>query len=74
MKPLGTKILGSGGKQSSCSGKRRHSQASARKAALIMAERHREPFEEYRCIHCDYWHVGHPLYWRGGRREAPGWC
>jgi len=46
MKPSVSKILGQAARNPVCNGKRRHSRASARRAAWIMAEKHREPFEE----------------------------
>jgi hypothetical protein len=64
MKPFISNLLGTHSKPSSCSGKRGHSRPSAERAALAMAQTHHEPFEAYRCRHCDFWHVGHPLFWR----------
>jgi hypothetical protein len=64
MKRFLSNMLGAGKKESSCSGKRRYSRRSAEKAALEMAQKHHEPFQSYRCTHCDYWHVGHPLFFR----------
>jgi hypothetical protein len=64
MKPFLFNMLGSSDKQSSCRGKRRYSQKSAERAALTLAQKHHEPFQAYKCQHCDSWHVGHPLFWR----------
>jgi hypothetical protein len=64
MKPYISSLLGTHSKTSACTGKRKLSQESAEKAVLAMAQKHREPFQSYRCRHCDFWHVGHPLYWR----------
>jgi hypothetical protein len=71
MKPYISNLPGTHSKTSGCSGKRKLSQELAEKAMLAMAQKHREPFQSYRCRHCDFWHVGHPLYWRrsGGRKR-----
>ena len=64
MRPYISNLLGSHSQAASCSGKRRYSRASAQHAVLAMAQKRHEPFEAYRCRHCDFWHVGHPLFWR----------
>ena len=58
MKPYISNLLGTHSKRASCNAKRRYSRHSAEHAALAMAEKHREPFQAYRCLHCDFWHVG----------------
>lgn len=49
---------------SSCHGKQPYSQQSAEKAAIQMAIKKKEPFEAYKCRHCENWHVGHPRFWK----------
>lgn len=49
--------------QSSCHGKQRYSEDSARVAALAMRIKTHEPFEPYKCRHCEFWHIGHPKFW-----------
>ena len=57
-------MLGTVNKAASCKGKQRYSRTASEMAALRMAQKRREPFEAYKCRHCDFWHVGHPLFWR----------
>jgi len=64
VEPRISNMLGAGGKASSCNGKHPHTRASADKAALSMAQKHHEPFQAYKCQHCDFWHIGHALSWR----------
>lgn len=60
MKISGERIDG----QSSCHGKVRYGhEATAKLAALKMADKKREPFEAYKCRHCPAWHVGHPRFY-----------
>lgn len=60
-----TKLLGSVDGQSSCKGKLKHkTQEGAMKAASRMAQKTHEPFETYRCRHCEFWHIGHPRFWK----------
>jgi hypothetical protein len=49
---------------SSCHGKIRYRETSARKAAREMTAKKREPFEAYPCRYCIGWHVGHPRFWK----------
>lgn len=48
---------------SSCHGKVKYSEASAPGVALQMQKKKREPFEAYKCRHCEGWHIGHPRFW-----------
>lgn len=49
----------------SCHGKFKHPSAEkAERSAAHMAEKKKEPFEAYKCRHCDGWHVGHPKFWK----------
>ena len=74
MKPLLFNMLGSSDPQSSCRGKRRYSQKSAERSTLTLAQKYHEPFQAYKCQHCDSWHVGHPVFWRwsGGKKRKYG--
>jgi hypothetical protein len=71
MRPFISNLLGARSKASSCGGKRRHSRLSAEYAVQAMAQKHHEPFEAYRCRYCDFWHVGHPLFWRWSDVKKP---
>lgn len=57
------RILGGIDGASSCKGKQRYSELSAMRAATKMAQKKREPFEHYKCRHCEFWHIGHPRFW-----------
>lgn len=49
--------------ESSCKGKVKYGhEETAKTAALKMAKKKREPFEAYKCRHCEAWHVGHPKF------------
>lgn len=56
------------GYASECRAKRgyrtkRRAEASARRQQAMPVERRERPgrLETYRCSHCGYWHVGHPV-------------
>jgi len=55
--------------QSSCIGKIKYSEKSANEAAVKMQQKKQEPFEAYKCRHCDGWHIGHPRFWGWTEKE-----
>lgn len=59
---------------SSCTKKVKYREESARQAAVDMAAKKREPFEAYKCRHCEGWHIGHPVFWSwsADQRSAAG--
>jgi hypothetical protein len=73
MKPFISNLLGTHSKRA-CNGKRPHSRSFAEHVALSMARKLHEPFQAYRCRHCEFWHVGHPLFWKwsGARKRKKG--
>lgn len=54
---------------SSCHGKVKYSESSAARAASKMLAKKQEPFEAYKCRHCDGWHIGHPRFWNWPKEE-----
>lgn len=54
---------------SSCRSKVKYSEASAIRAKSRMQQRKKEPFEHYKCRHCDHWHIGHPRFWRWTKEQ-----
>ena len=54
-----------------CVGKQQYlTKADAKRVARLMTERHREPFHQYACPNCRYFHVGHdvPAFLRAAPR------
>lgn len=51
-------------REASCVGKQGHRDfEGATKAAESASFRKGEPFEAYKCRHCEFFHIGHPRFW-----------
>lgn len=45
----------------SCKGKVPYSESAARQAAIETSEKFGAKMEDYKCRHCEWWHVGHAV-------------